>query len=106
MVEAQRQPIPREIANAFAWAVGTFSLSWNPVGPEPTTLLYGQHFTITEISRLVDNFIDPLPESVLEIFYLAHTSMGVDASALRANQTYQGGGRDLRQLMQARKEAL
>jgi hypothetical protein len=75
------------------------------VEAEPTTLLYGQHFTISEISHLVDNFTDPLPESVLEIFYLAHASMGVDASALRTNQTYQGGGRDLRQLMQACKEA-
>jgi hypothetical protein len=105
MIEAQLQPIPPEIASAFAWAVGTFSLSWDPGGPEPTTLLYGQHFTISEISHLVDKFTDPLPESVLEIFYLAHASMGVDASTLKTNQTYQGGGRELRQLMRARKKA-
>jgi hypothetical protein len=106
MVERQLQPIAPEITSAFAWAVGTFSLSWSLGGPEPTTLLYGQHFTITEVSHLVDNFTHPLPESLLEIFYLAHASMGVDASALRRNQTYQGGGHALRQLMQARRRDL
>jgi hypothetical protein len=105
MVERQPQPVPQEIASAFAWAVGAFSLSWSPGAPEPTTVLYGQHFTITEISHLVDNITHPLPESLLEIFYLAHASMGVDASALRRNQTYQGGGHALRQLMQARRSA-
>ena len=105
MVERQLQPIPPEIASAFAWAVGAFSLSWSPGGPEPTTVLYGQHFTIMEVGHLVDNFTHPLPESLLEIFYLAHASMGVDASALRRNQTYQGGGHALRQLMQARRSA-
>ena len=105
MVERQLQPIAPEITSAFAWAVGAFSLSWSPSGPEPTTVLYGQHFTITEISHLVDHFTHPLPESLLEIFYLAHASIGVDASALRRNQTYQGGGDALRQLMQARRSA-
>jgi hypothetical protein len=103
MVERQLQPIPPEIASAFAWAVGAFSLSWSPGEPEPTTVLYGQHFTIVEVSHLVDNFTHPLPESVLEILYLSHASMGVDVSALRSNQTYQGGGRALRQLIQAHK---
>jgi hypothetical protein len=56
MVERQPKPIPQEIASAFSWAVGVYSLSWSPGGPEPTTVLYGQHFTITEISHLVDNF--------------------------------------------------
>jgi hypothetical protein len=89
MVEREPKPILQEIASAFAWAVGAFSLSWSPGGPEPTTVLYGQRFTIIEVSHLVDNFTHRLPESVLEILYLAHASMGVDASALRSNQTYQ-----------------
>jgi hypothetical protein len=28
-------------------------------------MLYGQHFTITEVSHLVDNFTHPLPKSLL-----------------------------------------
>jgi hypothetical protein len=68
---------------------------------EPTTLLYGQHFTISEICHLVDSFTDPLPETILEILYVARDSMSVDGSALKSNQTYQGGSRHLRQLMRA-----
>jgi hypothetical protein len=105
MPDARLDPIPREIATAFAWAVGAFSLSWSPDVREPTTLLYGQHFTISEICHLVDSFTDPLPETILEILYVARDSMGVDGSALKSNQTYQGGSRHLRQLMRARKEA-
>jgi hypothetical protein len=93
MVERQLQPIPPEIASAFAWAAGAFSLSWSPGGPEPTTVLYGQHFTIMEVGHLVDNFTHPLPESLLDILYLAHASIGVDASALRRPSGHQSAGK-------------
>ena len=63
MVEAPTEPIPPEIAVAFAWAVEAFSLNWSSALLGPRTLLYGQHFS--EISRLVDKFTDPLPEAVL-----------------------------------------
>jgi hypothetical protein len=106
MVEASTEPITPEIAVAFAWAVEAFSLNWSPVLPEPTTLLYGQHFTIGEISRLVDRFTDPLPAVVLNMLYRETDDIkGVDVSALRDDQTYRGGGRHLRHLIEARKEA-
>jgi hypothetical protein len=74
--------------------------------PEPRTLLYGQPFTIGEISRLVDQFTDPLPEAVLNMLYReTEDIMGVDLSPLRDDQTYRGGGRHLRRLIEARKEA-
>jgi hypothetical protein len=105
MVEAPTEPIPPEIAVAFAWAVEAFSLNWSPALPEPGTLLYGQHFTIGEISRLVDKFTDPLPEAVLNMLYRETDDIkGVDVSALRDDQTYRGAGRHLRYLIEARKE--
>ena len=75
--------------------------------PEPRTLLYGQHFTIGEITRLVDKFTDPLPEAVLNMLYRETDDIkGVDVSALRQMiRTYRGGGRHLRYLIDARREA-
>ena len=105
MVEASTEPITPEIAVAFAWAVEAFSLNRCPVLPEPRTLLYGQHFTIGEISRLVDRFTDPLPAVVLNMLYRETDDIkGVDVLALRDDQTYRGG-RHLRHLIEARKEA-
>jgi hypothetical protein len=52
--------------------------------PEPRTLLYGQHFTVGEISRLVDKFTDPLPEAVLNMLYReTEDIMGVVPKASR-----------------------
>jgi hypothetical protein len=69
-----------------------FSLNWSPALLEPRTLLYGQHFTIGEISRLVDKFTNPLSEAVLNMLYRETDDIkGVDASALRDDQTYRGG---------------
>ena len=66
----------------------------------------GQHFTIGEMSRLEDKFTDPLPEAVLNMLYRETDDIkGVDVSALRDDQTYRGGGRHLRYLIEARKEA-
>jgi hypothetical protein len=53
-------------------------------------------------ARKIANLSDRLPEAILSILY-KETRAGDDMLALKLDETYRGGGRCLRQLIENRK---
>ena len=57
---------------------------------------------ISEVCQEVANLSDPLPEAILSILY-KDKQAGADMLALKMDETYRGGGRHLRRLIENRK---
>jgi hypothetical protein len=57
---------------------------------------------IGEVCQEIANLSDPLPEAILSILY-NETRAGDDMLALKLDETYRGGARCLRRLIENRK---
>ena len=87
-----------ELRIAFHNAVLRFQ-DWTADVPEPKVKLRGRFCPISEVCRDVANLSDPLPEAILSILY-KETQAGDDMLALKMDETYRGGGRHLRRLIE------
>jgi hypothetical protein len=66
MAESNADPIPKELAEAFAHAVLGFEL-WHPQHEGQQISISGRGYhSIDAVCGLVDKFTDPLPKHVLE----------------------------------------
>lgn len=90
-----------ELRIAFHNAVSRFQ-DWTADVAEPRVKLCGRFCPISEICQEVANLSDPLPEVILSILY-KETQVGDDMLALKMDETYRGGGRHLRRLIENRK---
>ena len=90
-----------ELRIAFHNAVSRFQ-DWTTNLAEPRVKLRGRFCPISEVCREVANLSDPLPEAILSILY-NETQAGDDMLALKMDETYRGGGRHLRRLIENRK---
>jgi hypothetical protein len=90
-----------ELRIAFHNAVLRFQ-DWTANVAEPKVKLRGKFSPISEVCREVANLSDPLPAIVLSILY-KETPAGDDMLALKMDETYRGGARHLRRLIENRK---
>jgi len=90
-----------ELRIAFHNAVSRYQ-DWTADVAEPKVRLRGRFCPISEVCREVANLCDPLPEAILSILY-KETHAGDDMLALKMDETYRGGGRHLRRLIEDRK---
>ena len=90
-----------ELRIAFHNAVSRYQ-DWTADAAEPKVRLRGRFCPISEVCREVANLCDPLPEPILSILY-KETHAGDDMLALKMDETYRGGGRHLRRLIEDRK---
>jgi hypothetical protein len=90
-----------ELRIAFHNAVSRFQ-DWTADVAEPRVKLRGRFCPISEVCQEVANLSDPLPEAILSILY-KETQVGDDMLALKMDETYRGGGRHLRRLIENRK---
>jgi len=87
-----------ELRIAFHNAVSRFQ-DWTADVAEPRVRLRGRFCTISEMCREVANLSDPLPEAILSILY-KETQAGDDMLTLKMDETYRGGARRLRRLIE------
>jgi hypothetical protein len=87
-----------ELRIAFHNAVSRFQ-DWTADVAEPRVRLRGRFCTISEMCREVANLSDPLPEAILSILY-KETQAGDDMLTLKMDETYRGGARCLRRLIE------
>src|SRR6516225_2208930 len=87
-----------ELRIAFHNAVSRFQ-DWTANVAEP---LRGRFCPISEVCQEIANLSDPLPGAILSILY-NETRAGDDMLALKLNETYRGGARCLRRLIENRK---
>lgn len=90
-----------ELRIAFHNAVSRYQ-DWTADVAEPKVKLRGRFCPIGEVCQEVANLSDPLPEAILSILY-KETHAGDDILALKMDETYHGGGRHLRRLIENRK---
>ncbi len=90
-----------ELRIAFHNAVSRYQ-DWTADVADPKVRLRGRFCPISEVCREVANLSDPLPEAILSILY-KETHAGDDMLALKMDETYRGGGRHLRRLIENRK---
>jgi hypothetical protein len=90
-----------ELRIAFHNAVSRYQ-DWTADIAEPKVKLCGRFCPISEVCQEVTNLSDPLPEVILSILY-KETDAGDDMLALKMDETYRGGGRHLRRLIENRK---
>jgi hypothetical protein len=89
-----------ELRMAFHNAVSRFQ-DWTAGVAEPKVKLCGRFCPISEVCEEVANLSNPLPEAILSILY--KQTPGDDVLALKMDETYRGGGRHLRRLIENRK---
>jgi hypothetical protein len=89
-----------ELRMAFHNAVSRFQ-DWTAGVAEPKVKLCGRFCPISEVCEEVANLSNPLPEAILSILY--KQTPGDDVLALKMDETYRGGGRHLRGLIENRK---
>jgi hypothetical protein len=104
MVEPSKDPIPLNLAEAFAEAVSRFQLTWSPAEHGPEISIGRKPFSLKAVCSLVDSFEDKLPDDVFDVLDLC-----LDATQIRSkedlgrNQTYAAGARCLRKLIEDRE---
>ena len=101
MAESSADPIPKELADAFAHAVLAFEL-WHPEHEGQQISIPGRDYhSIDAVCGLVDKFTDPLPEHVLEKLrsYMHDQPHGDLIAELLKRPTYATGAVCLRKLM-------
>jgi hypothetical protein len=91
----------QELRIAFHNAVSRFQ-DWTANVAEPKVKLRGRFCPISEMCQEIANLSDPLPEAILSILY-NKTRAGDDMLALKLDETYRGGARCLRRLIENRK---
>jgi hypothetical protein len=97
----QSEPNSLELRIAFHNAVLRFQ-DWTADVAEPKVKLRGTFCPISEVCQEVANLSDPLPEGILSILY-KEAQADDDMLALKMDETYRGGGRHLRRLIENRK---
>jgi hypothetical protein len=90
-----------ELRIALHNAVSRFQ-DWTANVAEPKVKLQNKFCPISEVCREVANLSDPLPQAILSILY-KETQAGDDVLALKMDETYRGGARHLRRLIENRK---
>jgi len=90
-----------ELRIAFHNAVSRFQ-DWTAGVAEPRVKLRDRFCPISEICQEVANLSDPLPKDILSVLY-KETPAGDDMLALKMDETYRGGARHLRRLIENRK---
>jgi hypothetical protein len=90
-----------ELRMAFHNAVLRFR-DWTADVAEPRVKLRGRFCPISEVCQKVDTLADPLPERILSILY-KESQPGADIVALKMDETYRGGARQLSGLIENRK---
>ena len=63
MAEPSAEPIPPDLAEAFAYAVLVYEI-WTPEEPGRLIQIGSQAYSIVEVCGFVDQFTDRLPERV------------------------------------------
>ena len=78
-------------------------MEWKFGGDEPIVLIDRKNFLISSICDVVDQFSDPLPDSVFNFLYseMDETHRNLK-EALAKDQSYAGAARCLRELIQWR----
>jgi hypothetical protein len=102
MTEPTVDPITPKMAEAFANAVLDYH-NWHPSQPEPEVRIGGTFFPISAVCDFVDKFIDRLPPHVLSKLY-EETRLDIDMVELKKDETYRGGAKHLRWLINSRKD--
>ena len=90
-----------ELRIAFHNAVSRFQ-DWTANVAEPKVKLRGRFCPISEVCQEIANLSDPLLEAILSILY-NETRAGDDMLELKLDETYRGGARCLRRLIENRK---
>jgi hypothetical protein len=90
-----------ELRIAFHNAVSRFQ-DWAADVAEPKVKLCGKFCPISEVCQEVATVPAPLPEAILSILY-KETRSGDDMLTLKMDETYRGGARHLRRLIENRK---
>ena len=101
MADSSADPIPKELAEAFAHAVLAFEL-WHAEHEGQQISIPGRGYhSIDAVCGLVDKFTDPLPEHVLERLrsYMHDQPRGDLITELLKRLTYATGAVCLRKLM-------
>jgi hypothetical protein len=90
-----------ELRVAFHNAVSRFQ-DWTAGIDEPRVRLRSRFCSISEVCQEIVDVSDPLPEAILSVLY-KETKAGDDMLALKMDETYRGGARHLRRLIENRK---
>jgi hypothetical protein len=93
-----------ELRIAFHNAVSRFQAWTNDVA-EPRVKLRGRFCPISEVCEEVGNLSHPLPRAVLAIL-CKESFAGDDILAVKMDETYRGGGRQLLRLIEKRKDEI
>src|SRR5580700_8638812 len=105
MAEPSAEPIPPDLAEAFAYAVLVYEI-WTPQEPGRLIEIGSQSCSIVEVCRFVDQFTDRLPERVyLKLRSYMHDYPDAKLKAdLAADPSYATAVRCLRGMMERRTE--
>jgi len=103
MAEPSAEPIPPDIAEAFAYVVLVYEI-WTPEEPGRLIEIGPRSYSIVEVCGLVDQFTDRLPERV---YLKLRSYMRDDADGkadLAADPSYATAVRCLRGMIERRTE--
>jgi hypothetical protein len=105
MAEPSAEPIPPDLAEAFAYAVLVYEI-WTPEEPGRLIEIGSQSHSIVEVCGFVDQFTDRLPERVyLKLrSYMHDYPDGKLKADLAADPSYAAAVRCLRGMMERRNE--
>jgi hypothetical protein len=105
MAEPSAEPIPPDLAEAFAYAVLVYEI-WTPEEPGRLIEIGSQTYSIVEVCGFVDQFTDRLPERVyLKLrSYMHDYRDGKLKADLAADPSYATAVRCLRGMIERRTE--